>query len=247
MTDTHYENPRLAAIYDLDSGWSIDRDFYLALANQGGLNILDLGCGTGLLADAYARHKNAVTGVDPAQAMLAVARQKPFGDQIEWVQSPAQSYNSQKRFDLIIMTGHAFQVLMEDADVMATFAVMKKHLKPGGLIVFESRNPLLDWASRWNYQMELTLPSTTVLESRHLLSMEDNHMRFELRYQFQDGACETFTSISELRFFSREEIEAHLKESGLYVETLLGGWRGEPFDESTSEEMIFKVRAAETF
>lgn len=247
MTDTHYENPRLAAIYDLDSGWSIDRDFYLALANQGGLNILDLGCGTGLLADAYARHKNTVTGVDPAQAMLAVARQKPFGDQIEWVQSPAQSYNSQKHFDLIIMTGHAFQVLMEDADVMATFAVMKKHLKPGGLIVFESRNPLLDWASRWNYQMELTLPSTTVLESRHLLSMEDNHMRFELRYQFQDGACETFTSISELRFFSREEIEAHLKESGLYVETLLGGWRGEPFYKSTSEEMIFKVRAAETF
>ena len=243
MTDTHYENPRLAALYDLDSGWSIDRDFYLALAHQGGLKVLDLGCGTGLLADAYARKKNTVTGVDPAQAMLAVARQKPFGAQIEWVQSPAQTYDSQKRFDLIIMTGHAFQVLLEDSDVLATFAVMKKHLKPGGLIVFESRNPLVNWASRWDYQMELTLPSTTVLESRHLLSMEGNRMRFELRYQFQDGACETLSSISELRFFSREEIEAHLKESGLYVETLLGGWRGEPFEESTSEEMIFKVRA----
>lgn len=244
MTDTHYEDPRLAAIYDLDSGWSIDRDFYLSLAKQGGLKILDLGCGTGLLADAYARHKNIVTGVDPAEAMLAVARQKPCGDQIEWVQSQAQTFSSQKRFDLIIMTGHAFQVLLEDSDLMATFAVMKKHLLPGGLIVFESRNPSVNWASRWNYHMELALPSSTVLESRHILSMEGNRMRFELRYQFQDSACETLTSISELRFFSREEIEAPLKDSGLYVETLLGGWRGEPFDESTSEEMIFKVRVA---
>ena len=32
MPDDHYENPRLAEIYDVSSPWSIDRDFYLSLA-----------------------------------------------------------------------------------------------------------------------------------------------------------------------------------------------------------------------
>ncbi|MFK4255705.1 methyltransferase domain-containing protein [Agrobacterium tumefaciens] len=52
MPDLHYEHPALAALYDLDSGWSIDRDFYLGSASGEQKRILDIGCGTGLLCDA---------------------------------------------------------------------------------------------------------------------------------------------------------------------------------------------------
>ena len=43
-TDTHYLNPKLAAIYDIDSPWSTDRDFYLNLAGPKPIDILDLVC-----------------------------------------------------------------------------------------------------------------------------------------------------------------------------------------------------------
>ncbi len=145
MTDNHYVNPKLVEIYDLDSGWSNDRDFYLSLAGPQRQTILDLGCGTGLLCNAYAATNHDVTGVDPSPAMLDVGRRKPHGNEIEWVQSFAQTYRSDKLFDLIIMTGHAFQVLLEDVDVLKTFSTMRKHLKQGGLVAFESRNPLIDW------------------------------------------------------------------------------------------------------
>jgi 2-polyprenyl-3-methyl-5-hydroxy-6-metoxy-1,4-benzoquinol methylase len=117
MVDNHYDDPRLAEVYDFDSPWSIDREFYLSLAGSSPQNILDLGCGTGLLCDAFAAKGHQVTGVDPSPAMLAVARRKPHGDKIQWMQAQAQaqSYASAKRFDLIIMTGHAFQVLLNDA------------------------------------------------------------------------------------------------------------------------------------
>jgi 2-polyprenyl-3-methyl-5-hydroxy-6-metoxy-1,4-benzoquinol methylase len=82
MPDEHYENPKLAAIYDRFSPWSVDRDFYLALAGDPPQYVLDLGCGTGLLCDAYAAKGHIVTGVDPTAAMLAVARQKPHGNTI---------------------------------------------------------------------------------------------------------------------------------------------------------------------
>ncbi len=83
MLDKHYKNSRLAEIYDLDSPWSIDRDFYFSLAGIPSQKILDLGCGTGLLCDAYAAEGHNVTGVDPSSAMLEVARRKPHGKKID--------------------------------------------------------------------------------------------------------------------------------------------------------------------
>ncbi len=109
MPDTHYEHPRLADIYDRHCPWSVDRDFYLSLAGPSQQNILDLGCGTGLLCNAYAAKGHDVTGVDPALPMLDVARRKPSGEMIEWVHSFAENYRSDKRFDLIIMTGMRFK------------------------------------------------------------------------------------------------------------------------------------------
>ncbi len=240
MPDNHYENSKLAEIYDLDSPWSIDREFYLSLAGDGSKSILDLGCGTGLLCNAYAERNHDVTGVDPSAAMLEVARKKPFGDRIEWVQSFAQDFSADKQFDLIIMTGHAFQVLLEEADVQSTLAVMRTHLKRSGSIVFESRNPAIDWSREWNYDMVLELPSgISVRESRRLLSFKNARMSFELVYEFPD---ETLRSDSELLFLTKEQIEKHMREAGLRIHDLQGDWDGSPFNKQKSQEMIFTAR-----
>jgi len=242
MPDEHYENPKLAAIYDLFCPWSPDRDFYLALAGDPPQHILDLGCGTGLLCDAYAARGHIVTGVDPTPAMLAVARQKPHGDAIEWVEAFAQQYRSEKRFDLIIMTGHAFQVLLSDEDVMAGLTTMRHHLKPSGRAVFESRNPAIDWAAEWNGTEEVTHQGITIRETTEVLSRVGDRVTFEQRYQFPD---ETLVSFSELRFLPKEAIEARLAAAGLRVEALFGDWDSSPFDAASSHEMIFVVRPME--
>lgn len=239
MPDIHYESTKLAEIYDLDSPWSVDRDFYLSLAGSAApLRILDLGCGTGLLCDAYAEKNHYVTGVDPSPAMLTVARRKPHGTKIEWVQSFAQTYQSDKLFDLIIMTGHAFQVLLEDADIQETFRTMRNHIKSGGRVVFESRNPAIDWSTQWDYDMEINLQGCVVHESRRFIAMKNDRMIFELHYEFPD---QSLVSKSELRFWSRDDIEQRLNSTGLRVEKLLGDWDAKPFDERSSLEMIFMV------
>jgi SAM-dependent methyltransferase len=239
MPDMHYENSKLVEIYDLDSPWSIDRDFYLSLAGMPPQRILDLGCGTGLLSDAYAARGHEVTGVDPSPAMLEMARRKPHGRQIEWVESYAQSYQSETRFDLIVMTGHAFQVLLDDSDIMATLGVIRRHLKQTGRVAFESRNPSLDWATRWNYEMVFEQRGEIIRESRRFIKLENGRMTFELLYEFPD---ESFVSTSELRFLSRGEIEERVMASGLRVDKLFGGWHFERFDEVSSLEMIFFLR-----
>jgi SAM-dependent methyltransferase len=77
---------------------------FLTLALLGlldpGLTVADLGCGTGLLSSAFAARGHRVVGVDPAPAMLELARARRGGDRVEWVQAFAQDYGSEKRFDL---------------------------------------------------------------------------------------------------------------------------------------------------
>ena len=150
MPDEHYDNPLLAELYDIQCGWSEDRDFYLALAGTSPKSILDLGCGTGLLCRRYAERGHDVTGADPSPAMLDVAHRNAGAAAIDWMLASAQSFRSAKRYDLIISTGHAFQVLEDDADILAGLATMRLHLKPDGRAVFESRNPAIDWATRWH-------------------------------------------------------------------------------------------------
>ena len=239
MLDKHYVLPRMAAFYDIECGWSGDRDFYLALAGQAPSRVLDLGCGTGLLCEAYAAAGHTVSGVDPAGAMLAVGRQKPYGGAIDWVEAAASEFRSDKRFDLIIMTGHAFQVLLTDADIAAVLQVMHDHLAPNGRAVFEVRNPALDWERRWTYERTtIALPAGGEVEKWGMvLARNGERLRFEQRYRFPDG--EVVASVSELRFAPRETILRLAAEAGLELVELLGDWDGSEYDPQRSEEMIF--------
>jgi SAM-dependent methyltransferase len=239
LIDEHYINPRLAALYDLTSGWSADRSFYLELAGPPPQRILDLGCGTGLICDAYAANGHHVTGVDPAAAMLEIARRKPNGAAIDWVTSRAQDFRSDRQYDLVIMTGHAFQVLLDNEAIAATLAMVRRHLATNARFVFESRNPAIDWARRWRFEAdEIAADGMTVPYTRQALSRQGEFLTFEQRYVFPD---EALVSRSTLRFASRATIEGQLEDARLQLEAVLGDWDGSPFD-GTRDEMIFLTR-----
>jgi SAM-dependent methyltransferase len=242
MPDLHYDDPALAQLYDISCGWSEDRDFYLGLAGDRRANILDLGCGTGLLCTAYADRGHDVTGADPSPAMLAEARNKPYGTDVDWVLASAQDFRSEKRFDLIIMTGHAFQVLLGAAEIAAAFATMRMHLKPDGRAVFESRNPTVDWAAKWDgEQTAFVHHGAEIRKSTHVRGWNGPLLTFEQHFHLPQR---TLVSTSHLRFPSLTEIEAHITRAGLAIDALYGDWLKHAFDPRASEEMVFSVSLA---
>lgn len=137
------------------------------------------------------------------------------------------------------MTGHAFQVLMTDADVLMVFDTMKRHLKPNGLIVFESRNQKINWAERWNYDMILQLSGYQVRELRRFSHWKHDVLHFDFIFEFPD---EVIRTESKIRFWSRNEIEKHLSCAGFQIESFYGDWERSTFNENISEEMIFLLR-----
>jgi SAM-dependent methyltransferase len=238
--DAHYADPWLAQLYDVDSGWGPDRDYYLAQPGDGPLRILDLGCGTGTLTLAYAAAGHRVRGADPAAPMLDVARAKPGAAAVTWVLSDAAGFRSDDRFDLIVMTGHAFQTLLTPLAMTAALSTMRAHLAPKGRVIFETRNPAIDWADQWNgFQSEHALPSGTLTVTRRVLGREPGFITFETGYLIgQDLRL----SRSRLAFPTLTTVETALRAAGLVVATLCGDWDGRPFDSATSPEIIVTAR-----
>jgi len=239
-----YQNAQIAEIYDLANPPAQDTDFYLSLAGVRPCSVLDLSCGTGVLCCALAERGHRVTGVDPAAAMLAVARRKPHSEQVEWVESSAQSYQSQRRFDLIVMTGHAFQILLTDADALAVFETMRGHLhchgEERGRVAFETRNPRVDWAGEWAGR-DRRLPGGQGLETLEITGRDGEFISFQTSYRLPH---ETLTTSSTLRFPSREHVEALIARSGLVVRDVFGDWDAGPFDPARSREIIFIAEMA---
>jgi len=238
-----YQNQQIAEIYDVANPRAKDTDFYLSLAGSQPRSVLDLGCGTGTLCCALAEHAHQVTGVDPAAAMLALAKRKPHAERVEWVESAAQAYRSDRRFDLIVMTGHAFQILLTDADALAVLETMRGHLNEGGRVAFETRNPGMDWAAEWAARPPLVrlFHGEQVVETLEVKGKDGEFISFETSYRFPQVAL---TTSSTLRFSSREHVEGLIARSGLVVRGVLGDWDGSLFEPTRSREIIFIAEIA---
>jgi ubiquinone/menaquinone biosynthesis C-methylase UbiE len=79
---------RWAAIYDTMGNWLLDLEepeVDRALGNVDGLDLLDVGAGTGRHSIRIARMGARVAALDFSEEMLAKARQKPGADHVRWL------------------------------------------------------------------------------------------------------------------------------------------------------------------
>lgn len=233
-----YTDPRLAACYDSANPHDPADDFYLALAGDAPKTILDMGCGTGRLAVALAERGHRVTGADPSAGMMQVARNRAGAQRVTWVDSDSAHLALEERFDLIIMTGHVFQVFLEDDDVRSTLRNLRRHLAPAGRLAFETRNPLIEEWRDWTPSREmLQVPGIGAVEMHYnVTSTDPTFVTFETHFRFapDDIAIATTT----LRFMSRDELAAFLVEAGFTDIAWFGDWDRSPVSAASPEIIV---------
>lgn len=225
MTDALFGEPRLAAIYDAVEGERRgDLDHYLAIAGElGARSLLDVGCGTGILARRAAGRGMEVTGVDPAAASLDVARGKPGAERVRWLHGDATGL-PELQVDLATMTANVAHVFLTGEDWAATLRGVHAALRPGGHLVFEVRDPARRAWERWtreNTYQSLDVPGTGRLETWwDLIGVNGALVSYRRTYVFgADGT--TLTSDSTRRFWSRAEIEDSLQAAGYALAEVL--------------------------
>jgi SAM-dependent methyltransferase len=248
MVDESFSDETLAALYDrlYPPSESPDFDFYMRLV-MAGSSVLDVGCGTGALLHAarQAGHSGRLCGLDPAAGMLARARKHPG---IEWICGDLTSVEPLGEFDLILMTGHTFQVFVEDQELRAALAAVRRALKRDGRFAFDTRNPAARTWESWTCDRaaEIRDEQGAIVRVARRVDTPFNGRTLSFTETFSSPSWDrSRMSRSTLRFLDAASLAGFLADTGMAIEEQFGDWDSRPLTPA-SLEIITIARPAPT-
>jgi SAM-dependent methyltransferase len=219
--------PAYASHYDLlygDKDYSAECDFLEVVFQQHGqgkiVSVLDLGCGTGSHALLLVKRGYVVTGADRSSDMLAIARQRAAvsGVQVDFRLGDIRTLNLDRSFDAVISMFAVMSYQVSNADLSAAFRAAHRHLRSGGLFVFDcwygpavlaerpaNRLRIIENGEEQLFRFVspvLDVLSQTVVVNYHLLCLKG------------DRVVENAKEAHGMRFFFAQEIRYFLETNG---------------------------------
>jgi SAM-dependent methyltransferase len=209
-------------------------------------SVLDVGCGTGaLLKEARdSGHAGRLCGLDPAAGMLAQARKR---SDIEWISGDLASTGWDGEFDLVVMTGHAFQVLIDDDELHRSLVAIRSALTDNGRFVFETRNRLARAWDGWTAENPVEFADSEgvkVRMTRRVTAAVDDRL-VSFTHTFTSPRWhQPQVSASTLRFFDAASLLPFLVDAGFSIEEQFGDWNRTPVTAMSPEIITIARRDA---
>lgn len=241
MSVPEFTDPRQVVIYDAVNayGRATQPDFYLGVAEEiRAETVIDLGCGTGIIALELATRGYRTIGVDPSPLMLEAAQHKPGADRVQWIEGGAGQLGTPGA-DLAIMSGHVAQFILTDADWLETLAWLREGLRPGGYLAFESRDPRAQEWKQWTGRKRIVPQSPCGrIESWTEVTNVEGDVVYAVGHRRLVDTDEELISPFALRFRGEALLRRSLASVGFSVESVFGDWDRRPSGPG-ERELIF--------
>jgi SAM-dependent methyltransferase len=244
---------RWADYYDIGEG---DREpflrFYASLLRPGDRSVLDIGCGTGVIAAdlagriAQAGHAPRVVGLDVSSAMLEIARTRHPG--LEWVHGDMRDLPVQGRFDLITCCFNSLQFMRSDAELAQAFRAAREHVAEGGRYAFDLYQPNLPYlrVARADSLGRKLIHAGDALEIREDASYDEASRVLDLHWRLvRADARDRLLAATRfrLRQFLAEDVERQLAATGWRIEQRFGGLDRSDFTAGSTKQVLVCVPA----
>lgn len=145
------------------------------------------------------------------------------------------------------MTGHAFQVFVQDNELRTSLAAVRSALADSGRFAFETRNPLVRGWEAWtpDNAVEIVDDAGTLVRMAHEVEtpVDGNLVSFTVTFSSPSWNRPQL-SRSTLRFLDADSLLLFLADAGLLIEEQYGNWDRSPLTEA-SPEIITVARRGE--
>ena len=186
--------------------------FLFSVVPSGG-SVLDVCCGCGHVTREAVGRGYRVMGIDASKELIARAAREIAG--ADFVTADAREFESVSKFDGALSTFDSLNHLLTHRDLCAAFHCVRKALKPGAPFVFDMNLEeayALDLGGWTNYRDDDAIGFV-----RGRYNPEEKSARTELIWFARAGDSECWRradALIEEQCYSREEIEAAVKEAG---------------------------------
>ncbi len=236
--------------YDL-FGAKDDAHFYVELAREHGVKVLELGVGTARLTIQLAREGFETWGIDNSPHMLRAAERNLSKEppevrgRIHLELADVRDFSLDERFDMIYFPSFSFDHLLEREDQVKALGAIRDHIAPGGVYAFDLANvPDVKADGGWFVQRKPQDEHRTIVRTGHHSTDPDRRlMSVNLWYElYEDGRMkERFFEGGDVYVHSVEGIRELLEETGFEILAWYGCHDKSEFTEK-SERMLIVAR-----
>ena len=214
----------LAKYYDLlyqDKDYLSEMNFIESFFKDHAVkSVLELGCGTGNYTKVLFEKGYGVTGVDLSENMLDVAKHKCA---CKFVNSDIRTVSLNETFDVCLAMFAVMGYITETTSIIHTFENVYKHLKPGGLFIFDVWNGLAVMRLLPDSRLKtVQTPDVKLLRfAQPVLRSADQIC--EVNYKLlifnkkSGGTCEEIDEKHIVRFYFPQETKYYLEQAGFEV------------------------------
>ena len=197
-------------------------------------SVLDMACGAGRHAIAFAKKGFNVTAVDLSQRLLAEAKKNAIeaGVNIDYVLSDILDYNSEQQFNLALNLFTSIGYFEKDDE---NFAVVKKAyslLKKEGYFV-------IDYFNKY-FLLKNLVPTSIISENGLKITQNRSILGDRVVKKIiieKDGSIDEF--YESVRLYSYEEMSRMLIQTGFDIKIEMGDFLGNSFQKENSPRLIF--------
>jgi len=100
------------------------------------LNIIDIGCGGGLVCESLTRMGANVTGIDADKNAIKTAKDHASGNDLDITYICDDAQSIEQKFDVVL----ALEIIEHVTNPQTFIEICKKRLKPGGLLILSTLN-----------------------------------------------------------------------------------------------------------